>query len=96
MLHRVSNKIVRGPTFVVSIPDIHRVEYTEDEKVAIVEIEGGLGPGNQVNWSVYAETLRGWEPPHENIEMSRAKWEEILSHISKSLELLEMAHQIEW
>jgi hypothetical protein len=53
MLQRLDNKTVRGPSFTVSVPDIHRVRYTEGEKVAYVEIEGGAGPGNEINWLIY-------------------------------------------
>lgn len=94
MLQRLNNKTVRGPSFEVSVPDIHRVRYTEGEKVACVEIEGGAGPGNQVNWLIYAETLRGWEHPHEDAEMPKVKRDEILANISKSLDLLAMPHQV--
>lgn len=94
MLQRLNNKTVRGPAFIVSVPDIHRVQYTEGEKVACVEIEGSAGPGNQVNWLIYAETLRGWERPHEDVEMPKVKHDEILADISRSLELLAMPHKV--
>jgi hypothetical protein len=94
MLQRLNNKTVRGPAFIVSVPDIHRVQYTEGEKVACVEIEGGAGPGNEVNWLIYAETLRGWERPHEDSEMPKFKRDEILANIGRSLDVLAMPHQI--
>ena|SRR5213595_420507 len=94
MLQRLNNSTVRGPTFVVFVPDIHRVQYTEGEKVACVEIEGGAGSGNEVNWLIYSETLRGWERPHEDAEMPKVKRQEILTNISESLDLLAMPHQV--
>src|SRR5262245_26535893 len=94
MLQRLNNKTVRGPTFIVSVPDIHRVQYAEGKKVACVEIEGGFSPDNKVNWLIYSETLRGWERPHDDVEMSKAKREAILANISKSLDVLAMPHQV--
>ena len=94
MLQRINNKMVRGPTFVVSVLDIHRVHYEEGEKVACVEIEGGAGSDNQVNWVIYSETLRGWEPPDLEMEMQEVKRQEILTNVSKSFDLLDMPHNI--
>jgi len=94
MLQRLNNKTVVGPTFVVSVPDIHRVRYTEGERVAQVEIEGGAGPNSQVDWLIYSETLCAWESPHGNTEMPLAKRDEILLNISKSLDLLAMPHKV--
>jgi hypothetical protein len=94
MLQQLDNKTVRGPSFVVSVPDIHQARYAEGEKVACVEIEGGPGPGNEINWLIYSETLLGWEHPHEDVEMATSKREEILTNISKSLDLLAMPHRV--
>lgn len=94
MLFRLNNKTVHGPNFVVFVPDIHRVQYTEGEKVACAEIEGGFGPDNQVNWMIYAETLRGWNHPHEDEDMVSGKRQEILANISKSFDLLGMLHRV--
>jgi hypothetical protein len=93
MLERLNNKTVRGPTFIVIVPDIHRLQYMEGEKVAFIEIEGGTGAGSQINWLIYSETLRGWERPHEDTEMLGPKRKEILANISKSLDLLAMPHE---
>ena len=78
----------------MSVPDIHQVRYTEGEKVACVETEGGTELAGGVTWLIYSETLRGWEHPHEDAEMPKLKREEILANISKSLDLLAMPHQI--
>lgn len=94
MLKRLDNKTIQGPGFIIRVPDIHHVEYVEGEKIASIGIEGGLGPDNRVNWDVYSETLRGWEKPYQNIEMDRAKYEEILNRLGKSLDLLDMRHVI--
>lgn len=94
MLQRVSNKEVRGLNFMVFVPNIHQVRYTENGRVATVEIEGGIGKDGEVNWLVYRETLRGWGPPHEMDEMSSEKRGEILSRISESLTMLEMPHEL--
>lgn len=94
MLQRLDNKTVCGSNFEVHIPNIHWGEYTEGEMIARVEIEGGVGPDGEINWLIYAETLRGWERPHESSEMSKAKRKEILSNISLSFDLLSMPHEI--
>lgn len=94
MLQRLNNKTIRGPSFTVSVPDIHRVCYSEGDKVAFVEIEAGGSPGKQSNWLIYSDTLRCWEHPHEDAEMQRGKREEILANISKSLDLLAMPHEL--
>jgi hypothetical protein len=95
MLRRLNNKTVCGAASVVFVPHhIHHIRYTEGEKVACVEMEGGNGPDNQVNWLIYSRTLRGWEHPSENEEMPELKRQEILGNLSKSLDLLAMPHQI--
>lgn len=93
MLNRISNKEVRGPGFSVFVPNIHQIKYKQGDRVALVEIEGGMGEGNQVNWVVYRETLKGWEPPHALDEMTSAKRAIIFENISDSLVLLEMPHR---
>lgn len=95
MLQRITNKLVRGPNFSVSVPDIHRVQYAEDAHTAFVEIEGGLGEEGQVNWLVYTETLHGWESPHQTDEMPSEKRAEILARIDESLNLLQMPHRFD-
>ena len=94
MLQRLSNKEVRGPNFSVSVPEIHQIRYAEGERVATIEIEGGMGKGNQVNWVLYQQTLGGWNPPHEMDEMTEDKRTEILTNISESLTALEMLHRL--
>ena len=94
MLRKVSNKEVRGPSFSISVPDIHRVLYSEGAKVASVGIEGGTNSKGEVNWLVYSQTLRAWEAPHQMDEMSPKKRAEILDHISQAMNLLEMPHEI--
>ena len=59
MLHKISNKLVRGAHFTVAVPDIHKVEYAEAGKVAVIEIEGGTSEPGQVDWLVYARTFQG-------------------------------------
>jgi hypothetical protein len=94
MLIQISNKEVHGPTFSVAVPNIHQVRYKEGSRVAVVEIEGGMEEGGEVNWLLYQETLKGWEPPHEMEEMSENKRAEVLSNVSQSLTILEMPHEL--
>jgi hypothetical protein len=94
MLNRIDNRRVRGPGFTVTVSGIHHVEYSEEDKTAVVEIEGGRGTSQEVNWLVYSETLRGWEPPHQEEVMQPLKRAWVLSKISESLDLLEMPHRI--
>lgn len=94
MLTRLDNKTVRGPNFLVSVPDIHHVVYAEGEKVAHVEIEGGAERGAPINWVIYSETLTGWRRPHIGVVMSESERTQILANISKSLDLLAMPNRI--
>jgi hypothetical protein len=94
MLKRVNNKTVQGANFIVSVPDIHRVRYAEGDKVAFIEIEGGMDAAGRVDWVVYASTLRGWEAPHQDVSISTSEQDAILSNISKCLSLLDMPHKI--
>jgi hypothetical protein len=94
MLQKISNKSVRGPGFTVTVPDIHKVEYTEAGKVAVIEIEGGTSKPGQVDWLVYAQTFRGWLPPHESEDIGNEKRRQILENVGKSLSALGMPHRI--
>lgn len=94
MLTQISNKEVHGPTFSVVVPNIHQIRYKEGSHVAVVEIEGGMDEGGEVNWLLYQETLKGWEPPHEMEEIAENKRAEVLSNVSQSLSVLEMPHEL--
>lgn len=63
MSYKTSNKSVRGEDFVVTVLDSHKLEYVEGEKVAIIEIEGGMTKPPTVDWFVYGQTFRGWLAP---------------------------------
>lgn len=90
MLNRVTNKLVCGTGFEIYVPDIHRVLYKEGEHSAVIEIEGGTDGDGRVNWLVYEESLRGWEPPNESEVMSADKRVEILSRVGEAFKLLDM------
>jgi immunity protein 74 of polymorphic toxin system len=94
MLYKTDNKSVRGPHFTVTIPDIHKVEYSESGKVATIEIEGGTSEPGQVDWLVYAQTFQGWLPPHESEEITAEKRRQILKDVSEALSMLGMPHKI--
>jgi hypothetical protein len=94
MLEKISNKSVRGPRFTVTIPDIHKVEYAEAGKVAIIEIEGGISEPGRVDSLIYAQTFRGWLPPHESEDIGSEKRRQFLDNVSKSLSALGMPHKI--
>jgi len=94
MLNRMSNKEVRGPTFSVVVPDVHRVQFFEGDRVAIVEVEGGRAADGKVDWVIYSQTLTSWEPPHQADELSLEKHAEMLGHISNAFDLLGMPHRI--
>ena len=94
VLQKISNKSVRGAYFSVTVPDIHKVEYVEAGKIAIIEIEGGASDHDQVDWLVYAQTFNTWMPPHESEKISLEKKKQILENVSESLSLLEMPHRI--
>lgn len=94
MLQKINNKLVRGQYFTITVPDVHKVEYTEAGRVATVEIEGGMSEPGQVDWLVYVRTLTGWLPPHEAEEMSAEKRRQILENISQALSTLGMPHKM--
>jgi len=93
-LIKVNNREVRGRSFTVWVPNIRQVFYREGDKVAKLEIEGGMPPSGRVEWLVYSQTLRGWEPPHEADEMSPEKYKEILRYIGESMDVLGMRHKV--
>ena len=94
MLQKINNKSVRGTYFTVTVTDIHKVEYAEGGKIAVIEIEGGMSEPKQVDWLIYAQTFRGWLPPHESEEIGDDKRKQILANVSNSLSILEMPHKI--
>ena len=95
MLQKIDNNSVRGPYFTVTIPDIRTLVYSEGGKIAVIEIEGGgIDEPREVEWLVYAQTFRGWLPPHELVEISNEKRRQILENVSESLMTLGMAHKI--
>ena len=95
MITRISNKEVRGDTFSVAVPNVHQVVYEEGDRLAKIEIEGGMSKPGVVDWLVYKDTLLSWEAPYDNEELSACKRDEILKKVSESLKLLEMPHQFE-
>jgi len=94
MLQKINNKSVRGPNFTVTVPDIHKVEYVEGGKAAVIEIEGGTRGPDQFDWLIYARTFRGWLPPHESEGIGADKRRQILENVSRSLSVLGMRHKI--
>lgn len=93
MIKKISNREVRGSNFTILVQGIHQIRYIGNDRVALIEIEGGLNKNGEVNWLVYKETLKGWEPPHEMDKMTENDRMEIFINISKSLALLEMPHK---
>src|SRR5262249_36334166 len=94
MLQIINNHSVRGQYFTVTVPDIHKVEYTEAGKLAIIGIEGEKNKPGQVDWVVYVRTFSGWLSPHEFEEISADKRKQILDNVSQALSLLGMPHQM--
>jgi hypothetical protein len=93
-LQKVSNKEVRGRGFSVLVPSPHEVLFRQDDHVAVVEIEGGVGSNGKVNWLLYAETLRGWEHPHAQECMSAGQSMDIIRKIMISMDMLSMPHEV--
>ena len=58
----IDNKTVRGPTFMVQVQSIHKVKYEEGRRSTSVEIEGGPDDAGKIYFSIYADTISGWEP----------------------------------
>lgn len=93
-LKRISNKEVIGPAFSVFVPTIHQIRYSEGDHITTIEIEGGESADGAIEWSVYSKTLTGWQPPYQEDDLPAGKRSEILRNVSRSLDLLEMPHQI--
>jgi hypothetical protein len=93
MLTRINNKTVEGDGFCIAVPDIHTVVYTENQRVARVEIEGGISTG-KVDWLVYAATLSGWHVEEGLEPMSQDEKEFVLQRMLNGLRVLEMAHRV--
>ncbi|HVO30282.1 MAG TPA: hypothetical protein VMV18_06085 [bacterium] len=64
MMKRIDNQTVTGPGFRVVLPNIHWVRYEEGDRVAMVEVESGVGPGGTIYVCIYTRSLSGWEKPH--------------------------------
>jgi hypothetical protein len=94
MLHIVNNKTVQDDDFRVLVASIHSVTYSEDQREAQVEIEGGMS-GDVVDWLVYAETLSVWNSSSGIAPMTNSEKTTVLRRISESLTLLGMPHRIE-
>jgi len=86
---------VRGDDFVVAVPDVHRVEYSEANWSAVIEIEGGTRPDGETDFLLYSQSLRGWDASGASISFSSTERHRIIENISKSLLRLEMLHRIE-
>jgi hypothetical protein len=95
VLTRIDTKSVRGSNFIVTIPDIHRVEYAEGDKIVVVEIEGGMAAeSGKVHWLIYGQTFSGWLPPYDSEVISADKRKEILENIGQSMSILGMPHKL--
>jgi hypothetical protein len=95
MLKKVSNKCVQSNCgFVVNVPNIHEIEYIENDKMLRIEIEGGTSPTGEVDWLVYSETMTGWLSPHQWKLISKEEREKIIRNVRKCLDILGMKHQI--
>ena len=94
MLQIVNNKSVRGPHFTVTVPNVHKVEYAEDGKIATVEIEGGISQPDHLDWLVYVRTFSGWLPPHDAEKITDDQRAQILQNISQALSSLGMPNQL--
>ena len=92
MLKKLDNKTVQGHGFMVTIPTIHEIRYSEKDRMLTVEIEGGARDDS--DWYVYSETMRGWSSPHHLDPFSYEEKQRILRSISESLNVLGMKHQI--
>ena len=90
-MKKLNNKTVEGEGFVIAVPDIHHILYSHGSIVAEVEIEGG-SDGGQVNWLIYADTLRPKD--RKDVEFVGDHRREILDRISNALVLLGMPHRV--
>lgn len=95
MLKRINNKTIQSSEgYTVTVQSIHKVEYSDGDRVAALEIEGGMSKSGEVDWLVYKDTLKDWETPYDFDEIDDQNRQEILSRVSRCLNLLDMPHQI--
>jgi len=93
MLHALNNKTVQGDGFRVFVPDIHTVIYSEGDREAKVEIEGGMH-GDTVDWLIYPDTLTGWIAQGIVEPLTDVEKKNVLRRISESLLVLNMPHRL--
>lgn len=90
----MNNHTVRDSSgFIVSVRDIHFVDYTEGVRTCTVEIEGGVENDNEQEWHIYSSSLTGWKDTQDN-PMSMPMMKEILQRISSALVALGMRNRI--
>jgi hypothetical protein len=93
MLHALDSKTVQGDDFRVVVPDVHTVVYSDSDRTARVELEGGRLDG-VADWIVYSETISGWYRGDGREEMTVSDKDLVLCRISDSLKLLDMPHRV--
>lgn len=89
----LDSKMVEGEGFKVVVLDIHTVVYSEPDRTATVEIEGGEVDG-VVDWLVYASTVNGWEKSGTIAPLSTDDRATILHRVSEALALLGMTNSV--
>jgi hypothetical protein len=90
IMKKLDNKTVKGANgWIVRIPNIHRVEYSEKNKSTVLEIEGGSSQDGTITWYVYIPNPWLWQDKN-NRALTGKEREVIISRIQASFGLLEM------
>lgn len=95
MLRKIDNKMVESSEgYTVRVIDVHYAEYSEGSRTAIVEIEGGVNESEDVDWSIYRESLKDWEAPFDDRRMTDDERRTIVNRIGECLKLLGMRYKV--
>ena len=96
MNRKINNRTVENTEgFIVKVIGIHEVEYIDNEKKMIIEIEGGSNPDGSSEWSLYLQTIRWQYLPGKKERFPIENQDEILKKVVECLKLLGMKVIIE-
>ena len=89
MFKKLDNNTVQSSEgYLVATLSIWKARYSDSDKEAIVQIEGGRDESGNLEWSIYSRTLSG------NRFLSKSEAREILNRISHGLTFLGMPNQV--
>jgi len=90
------NKAESLKGFLVLSIDRHYLGYHDGGRLLKIEVEDGRKPNGQYNLSVYALSIKNWQPPYDNVKITLEKRKEIADNVSRALTFLKTNHTIVW